>query len=48
MPTPKRQSLHLDLPNPHIEELPQIAALFLIEFDVKAGYVAETFDKAAQ
>ncbi|KAL9040219.1 MAG: hypothetical protein Q9180_002044 [Flavoplaca navasiana] len=38
MPTPKRQSLHLDLPYPHNEGLPQIAALFLIDFDVKAGY----------
>ncbi|KAL8675583.1 MAG: hypothetical protein Q9168_000095 [Polycauliona sp. 1 TL-2023] len=38
MSTPKRHSLHLDLSNPHNDELPQIAALFLIEFDVKAGY----------
>jgi len=32
------QSLHLDLPNGH-ESLPPIAAVFLILFDVKAGYV---------
>lgn len=40
MSTAKRQSLHLDLSNAHNEELPQIAALFLILFDVRAGYVA--------
>ncbi|CAL8574305.1 hypothetical protein XPA_000269 [Xanthoria parietina] len=38
MSTAKRQSLHLDLSNAHNEELPQIAALFLILFDVRAGY----------
>ena len=42
MSTPKRrrgQSLHLELPNAVIFERPPIAALFLIQFDVKAGYV---------
>ncbi|KAL8717498.1 MAG: hypothetical protein Q9225_005255 [Loekoesia sp. 1 TL-2023] len=34
----KRHSLHLELPNAHAEELPHVAALFLILFDVKAGY----------
>ena len=48
MPTTKRHSLHLDLPYPHNEGLPQIAALFLIDFDVKAGYVIGAFDKAVQ
>lgn len=41
MPSIKRrrgQSLHLELPNGHSEELPQVAALFLIVFDVKTGY----------
>ncbi|KAL8656720.1 MAG: hypothetical protein Q9210_000061 [Variospora velana] len=33
-----RHSLHLDLPNAYTEEQPHIAALFLILFDVKAGY----------
>lgn len=40
MSTAKRRrghSLHLDLPNGAAEELPQIAALFKILFDVKAG-----------
>ncbi|KAL8702670.1 MAG: hypothetical protein Q9201_004171 [Fulgogasparrea decipioides] len=35
----KRQSLHLDLPIAHAEALPQVAALFLILFDVKAGSI---------
>ncbi|KAL8700736.1 MAG: hypothetical protein Q9224_000833, partial [Gallowayella concinna] len=35
----KRHSLHLDLPTARIEELPQIAALFLIQFDIKAGHL---------
>ena len=42
MSTAKRrrgQSLHLDLPNGISEELPRIAALFQILFDVKAGYM---------
>ncbi|KAL8738775.1 MAG: hypothetical protein Q9181_000453, partial [Wetmoreana brouardii] len=34
----KRHYLHLDLPVAHTEALPQVAALFLILFDVKAGY----------
>ncbi|KAL8806284.1 MAG: hypothetical protein Q9182_001431 [Xanthomendoza sp. 2 TL-2023] len=34
----KRHSLHLDLPTTRAEELPQVAALFLIQFDIKAGY----------
>ncbi|KAL8927316.1 MAG: hypothetical protein Q9208_002493 [Pyrenodesmia sp. 3 TL-2023] len=34
----KHHSLHLELSNSHNERLPQIAALFLILFDVKAGY----------
>ncbi|KAL8852835.1 MAG: hypothetical protein Q9221_002344 [Calogaya cf. arnoldii] len=38
MSKPKRHSLHLDLPKVNNEEPPQIAALFLIDFDVKAGY----------
>lgn len=41
MSTAKRrrgQSLHLELPNPDVEELPPVAAVFLILFDVKAGY----------
>ncbi|KAL8816810.1 MAG: hypothetical protein Q9223_004237 [Gallowayella weberi] len=37
----KRHSLHLDLPTTRAEELPQIAALFLIQFDIKAGYVVD-------
>ena len=36
------QSLHIDLPNgepsPSTDDLPPVAALFLILFDVKAGY----------
>ncbi|MCJ1476194.1 hypothetical protein MMC13_004859 [Lambiella insularis] len=32
------QSLHLELPNATLVERPPIAALFLIQFDVKAGY----------
>ncbi|KAI4248927.1 MAG: hypothetical protein L6R40_000939 [Gallowayella cf. fulva] len=35
----KRHSLHLDLPDARNEGLPQIAALFLIRFGVKAGYM---------
>jgi hypothetical protein len=31
------QSLHLELPNGGVEELPPVAAVFLILFDVKAG-----------
>ena len=31
------QSLHLDLPNGGAEDLPSVAAVFLILFDVKAG-----------
>ena len=31
------QSLRLELPNGQREELPKVAALFLIIFDVKAG-----------
>ena len=31
------QSLHLDLPNGGGEDLPSVAAVFLILFDVKAG-----------
>ncbi len=42
MPLSKRHSLHLDLTTSHDEVLPQIAALFLILFDIKAGYVAKT------
>ncbi|KAL8907537.1 MAG: hypothetical protein Q9207_001346 [Kuettlingeria erythrocarpa] len=38
MPLSKRNSLHLDLISSHDEVSPQIAALFLILFDVKAGY----------
>ncbi|MCJ1392299.1 hypothetical protein MMC18_005166 [Xylographa bjoerkii] len=41
MSTVKRrrgQSLHLELPNADLSELPPVAALFLIQFDVKAGY----------
>lgn len=38
MPSGKPHSLHLELTNTHVEELPRIAALFLILFDVKAGY----------
>ncbi|KAL8690063.1 MAG: hypothetical protein Q9218_004402, partial [Villophora microphyllina] len=34
----KRHSLHLRLPNAHPDEPPQIAALFLIQFDARAGY----------
>ncbi|KAL8773299.1 MAG: hypothetical protein Q9209_001693 [Squamulea sp. 1 TL-2023] len=34
----KRHSLHLDLPIARSDELPRIAALFLIQFDIKAGY----------
>jgi hypothetical protein len=30
--------LHLELPNPLEDERPPISALFLIKFDVKAGY----------
>lgn len=40
MSTAKRRrgrSLHLDLPEGHAEELPPIAAVFLILFDDKAG-----------
>ncbi|MCJ1285234.1 hypothetical protein MMC26_004574 [Xylographa opegraphella] len=32
------QSLHLELPNAIVSERPPVAALFLIQFDVKAGY----------
>ena len=32
------KSLHLDLPNTNIDERPPLSALFLIKFDVKAGY----------
>ncbi|KAL8765930.1 MAG: hypothetical protein Q9194_006415 [Teloschistes cf. exilis] len=35
----KPRSLHLELPNAHSEELPQIAALFLTQFDVRVGIV---------
>ncbi|MCJ1470729.1 hypothetical protein MMC07_009376 [Pseudocyphellaria aurata] len=41
MSTAKRRrghSLHLDLPNRFSDESPPVAALFLIRFDVKAGY----------
>ncbi|KAL8715508.1 MAG: hypothetical protein Q9220_000844 [cf. Caloplaca sp. 1 TL-2023] len=34
----KRHSLHLELPNVHADELPHIAALFLVRFDVRTGY----------
>ncbi|KAL8789966.1 MAG: hypothetical protein Q9213_000852 [Squamulea squamosa] len=34
----KRHSLHLDLSIAHSDGLPRIAALFLIQFDIKAGY----------
>jgi len=40
MSTAKRRrgnSLHLELPNGRVEELPPIHAVFLILFDVKAG-----------
>lgn len=40
MSTAKRRrghSLHLELPSGSAEELPAIAAVFLILFDVKAG-----------
>ena len=40
MSTAKRRrghSLHLELPNGDAEELPPVAAVFLILFDVKAG-----------
>ena len=40
MSTVKRRrgkSLHLELPNTGTEEEPAIAALFLVQFDVKAG-----------
>ncbi|KAL9581936.1 MAG: hypothetical protein Q9212_003589 [Teloschistes hypoglaucus] len=35
----KRRSLHLELPKAHSDELPQIAALFLAQFDVRVGFV---------
>ncbi|KAL8915250.1 MAG: hypothetical protein Q9171_000369 [Xanthocarpia ochracea] len=44
----KRHSLHLDLPTIPNEGLPQIAALFLIRFDAKAGYVATAFSEGLQ
>lgn len=40
MSTAKRRrghSLHLELPNGNVEELPPVAAVFLILFDAKAG-----------
>ncbi|KAF6218073.1 hypothetical protein HO133_006485 [Letharia lupina] len=43
MSTAKRRrghSLHLELPNRDAEELPPVAAVFLILFDVKAGMEA--------
>ncbi|KAL9609114.1 MAG: hypothetical protein Q9167_006092 [Letrouitia subvulpina] len=49
MPSIKRrrgQSLHLELPNSRSEELPQVAALFLIVFDVKTGYFVHNDDYA--
>ena len=44
MSTAKRRrghSLHLELPKVEAEELPPVAAVFLILFDVKAGYASE-------
>lgn len=41
MSTVKRRrgkSLHLELPHAGTDEEPAIAALFLVQFDVKAGY----------
>lgn len=40
MSTVKRRrghSLHLELPSGDVEELPPVAAVFLVLFDVKAG-----------
>lgn len=49
MSTAKRRrghSLHLDLPKRLADHSPPVAALFLIRFDVKAGY-AEPAAKGA-
>lgn len=36
----RHNSLHLDLSNGQLDSLPSVAAVFLILFDVKAGYAS--------
>lgn len=36
----RNHSLHLDISNDQLDSLPPVAAVFLILFDVKAGYAS--------